>query len=98
MVKREKFSMKKNKSLFFSIRLFHKGEVGGAFVVVIICQREHLQWDVVKRLHTLDVEGVEEILTTSKKAYVLLVDTARLRECEPTAGTKNPTDLRPKQK
>ena len=94
MVKREKFSMKKNKSLFFSIRLFHKGEVGGAFVVVIICQREHLQWDVVKRLHTLDVEGVEEILTTSKKAYAQRADTVQPAKCVSTAGQRNLTDLR----
>ena len=60
--------MKRNRFSFLSIRLFHKGEVGGAFVVVIICQRELLQWAVVKRLHTLDVEGVEEMLTTSKWA------------------------------
>jgi len=28
---------------------------------------------------------------------VLLVDMERLHECEPTAGTKNPTDPKPKQ-
>ena len=62
--------------------------------MVIICQREHLQWDVVKRLHTLDVEGVEEILTTSKKAYAQRVDTGQPVKCESTAGPRNLTDLR----
>jgi len=94
MAKRELSSKKRNESILFSIRLFHKGEVGGAFVVVIICQREHLQWDVVKRLHTLDVEGVEEMLTTSKKEYALRVDTEQPVECVSSAGQRNLTDLR----
>jgi len=62
--------------------------------VVIICQREHLQWDVVKRLHTLDVEGVEEILITSKKAYAQRVDTVQPAEFVNSVGPRNPTDLR----
>lgn len=62
--------------------------------MVIICQREHLQWDVVKRLHTLDVEGVEEILTTNKKACAQRVDTVQPAKCESTAGPRNLTDLR----
>ena len=31
---------------------------------------------------------------TSKRAFVPLVDTVRLHECAPTAGTRNPTDPR----
>ena len=62
--------------------------------MVIICQREHLQWDVVKRLHTLDVEGVGEILTTSKKAYAQRVDTVQPAKCESIVGPRNLTDLR----
>ena len=62
--------------------------------MVIICQREHLQWDVVKRLHTLDVEGVGEMLTTSKKEYALRVDTGQPVESVSSAGQRNLTDLR----
>ena len=94
MVKREKCLMKRNRFSFLSIRLFHKGEVGGAFVVVIICQRELLQWAVVKRLHTLDVEGVEEMLTTSKRVYARHVDTGKPAEYVNSVGQRNLTDLR----
>ena len=94
MAKREKYLMKRNRFSFLSIRLFHKGEVGGAFVVVIICQREHLLWDVVKRLHTSDVEDVEEMLTTSKRAYAHHAATGKLAEYVNSAGQRNLTDLR----
>ena len=62
--------------------------------MVIICQRELLQWAVVKRLHTSDVEDVEEMLTTSKRAYVHRADTAKPAECESIVGQRNLTDLR----
>ena len=94
MAKRELSSKKRNESILFSIRLFHKGEVGGAFVVVIICQRELLQWAVVKRLLTSDVEDVEEMLTTSKRAYAHHADTEQPVECVSSAGQRNLTDLR----
>lgn len=62
--------------------------------MVIICQREHLLWDVVKRLHTSDVEDVEEMLTTSKRAYAHHADTGKLAEYVNSAGQRNLTDLR----
>lgn len=62
--------------------------------MVIICQRELLQWAVVKRLLTSDVEDVEEMLTTSKRAYAHHADTGKPAECESIVGQRNLTDLR----
>ena len=62
--------------------------------MVSTCQREHRQWDVVKRLHTFDAVGVEEMLTTSKKAFVHHVVTALLLRCANTAGQRKLTVLR----
>ena len=83
-------------SAFFH-RLLHKEEAGGEVIEVSICQRVHHPWVVDRRQHTYAADAVVATHSTSKKAYVLLVDTARLRECELTAGTRNPTDLRPNQ-
>jgi hypothetical protein len=62
--------------------------------VVIICQRELLQWAVVKRLHTSDVEDVEEMLTTSKRAYARRADTGKPAEFVSSVGQRNLIDLR----
>jgi hypothetical protein len=77
-----------------TFRLFHKGEVGGAFVVVNICQREHRQWDAVKRPLIFDVVVVAGMLITSKKASALLVDMEKLAVLENTVGQRNLTGLK----
>ncbi len=60
--------------------------------MVNICRREHRQWDAVKRRLTSDVAGVEEILITSKKAFVQHADMVLQSECENIVGLKNHTD------
>ena len=57
------------------VRLFHKGLVGGRNAEVSLCQKVLHQWVVAKRPHILDVEGVEGMLTISKKASVQHVAT-----------------------
>ena len=68
--------MKKSKII---LRLFHKGLVGGRNIEVNICQKVHHPWVDVKRQHTSDVEDVAGMLTTSKRAYAHLADTALLQ-------------------
>ena len=63
--------------------------------MVNICQREHRQWDAVKRPLTSDAEGAEGMLTTSKKVYVRHVDTEPLQRCESSAGQRKLTALKP---
>ena len=55
-----------------NLRLFHKGEQGGRTVKVILCQKVHHRWVVVKRQPTLDADAVVEMHITSKKAYARL--------------------------
>ncbi len=59
-----------------------------------ICQRVHHLWAAAKRLHTLDVEDAEEMLTTSKKVYVHHVVTELLLRCANTAGQRKLTVLK----
>ncbi|MGYP001182427858 len=61
--------------------------------MVKICQREHRQWDVVKRLLTSDAVGVEGMLTTSKKVSAHLVDMVLQVACGRIVGLKSHTDL-----
>ena len=63
--------------------------------MVNICQREHRQWDAVKRPLTSDAEGAEGMLTTSKKASVHRVDMVLQVGYEKIVGPKNHTDLKP---
>ena len=60
--------------------------------MVNICRREHRQWDAVKRRLTSDAAGVEEMLTTSKKAFVQHADMVLQSVCENIVGLKNHTD------
>ena len=68
--------------------------VGGHLTEVSICQRVHHPWDAAKRLHISGVDGVEEMPTTSKKAYALHADTGQQLKCENIAGRRNLTVLR----
>lgn len=61
--------------------------------MVNICQREHRQWDVVKRLLTSDAVGVEEMLTTSKKVFVHHADMGLQAVCGRIVGLKSHTGL-----
>ena len=61
--------------------------------MVNICQREHRQWDVVKRLLTSDAVGVEGMLTISKKVFVHHADMVLQAVCAKIVGLKNHIDL-----
>jgi len=61
--------------------------------VVNICQREHRQWDAVKRRLTSDAVGVEGMLTTNKKAFAHHADMVQRAACENIVGLKNHIDL-----
>ena len=76
-------------------RLFHKGLLGGQDTEVSICRRVLHPWVVAKRLHTSDVEGAVEMLTTSKKASAPPVDTAQQPRCASIAGQRKLIARRP---
>ena len=60
--------------------------------MVIVCQRVHLQGEVVKRPPTCHVAAVENIPITNKRKFVHHVAMGLLRGEEPTVGPRNLID------